>query len=413
MKNKIPRFDGIFTKKYTPLICILALLCFSIYSRTAWINKQQKEFSKISQDLRHHIETRISKDQKLSPEEIQNLLKSNNRIALFAWENQLEKKQIGFLNVKCFDLGASKIAEYYNQHTTGEVLGQIIQNPQEFSNAFLKIEQQPVFRNMNGLKVKAGHFTIGYLLPGFISKTPKSGSYYDGYYKGWIFFLFSNVMIYPFYLRRRKNKSKYSSIKTDRNHLDWLEKQLNTDGFEEDTTRDSEFEQKPGWTELFNQNDLKDWNVKGEWYVKEQCAIAFPWGSSLTTKYEIPFDKYEFEIEGQRMVGGEGFAVLFQSHGKQLVWMIGGWKNSRSEVIGHENTKTNDTLDKFRWYYIKIESDAEKIVGFLDGRKIWELPKNDIIESSLDLGFQRGFGIAVWASMARFQRIRIISTEES
>ena len=82
MKNKIPRFDGIFTKKYTPLICILALLCFSIYSRTAWINKQQKEFSKISQDLRHHIETRISKDQKLSPEEIQNLLKSNNRVTL-------------------------------------------------------------------------------------------------------------------------------------------------------------------------------------------------------------------------------------------------------------------------------------------------------------------------------------------
>ncbi|MEZ4845712.1 MAG: hypothetical protein R2877_01705 [Bdellovibrionota bacterium] len=110
----------------------------------------------------------------------------------------------------------------------------------------------------------------------------------------------------------------------------------------------------------------------------------------------------------------EGFAVLFfffQSQGKALTWMVGGWKNTRSEVIGYEHTKTNDVLDKFRWYYIKIESDAEKLVGFLDGRKIWEIQKKDLIDSGQDLGFQQGFGVAVWSSMARFQRIRIISIE--
>ncbi len=413
MKSGFRLFDGLFAKKITPLICILALIVLSFVARGAWIDHQQKEFAKITQHLKEYIEVAISKDQKVSTDQIQNILKSSPRIALFAWENQLEKRQIGFLNVKCFDLGASSVAEFYNQHTTGEVLQQIIQNPQEFSSPFLKIEEQPIYRNMSGLKVKAGQFTIGFLLPGYLPNTPKSGSYYDGYYKGWMIFLLSNMLFYPLYLRRRKKYSQLGDApKAEKDHLEWLEKQLNTDGFEEDTTRDSEFaHQKPGWTELFNQSDLKDWNVKGEWYAREQCAIGFPWGSSITTKYEIPFDKYEFEIEAMRMVVPEGFAVLFQSQGKQLVWMIGGWKNSRSEVIVYDHTKTTDNLDKFRWYYVKIESDTEKLVGFLDGRRVWEILKKDLVESNVDLGFQRGFGVAVWAAMARFQRIRIISTE--
>jgi hypothetical protein len=413
MISKPKQFEGLFAKKVTPLICILGLIGLSFFARYVWMNHQQKEFLKTTQHLLEYIETTISKDQKVFNSEIQNILKSNPRIALFAWDNHLEKREVGFLNVKSFDLGASRIADYYNQHTTDEVLQQIIQNPQEFSGAFLQIEEHPVFRNMSGQKVKAGQFTIGFILPGFLPQTPESGSYYDSYYKSWILFLVTNVVFYPLYLRRRKKYSKISNFpKMEKDRLEWLEKQLNTEGFEEDTARDSEFvQQKPGWTELFNQSDLKDWNVKGEWYTREQCAIGFPWGGSITTKYDIPFDRYEFEVEAMRMVGGEGFALLFQSQGKQLVWMVGGWKNTRSEVIGFENTKTNDVLDKFRWYYMKIESEAEKLVGFLDGRKIWEIQKKDLVESSVDLGFQRGFGVGVWASMARFQRIRIISTE--
>jgi hypothetical protein len=377
-----------------------------------WIRHHEIQFQKISAELNQYIENTVAKDQRLSLEQIQNMLKNNSRIAFFAWENQLENRQLGFLNVKCFDLGAASLAEFYNQHTTSEVLNEIIQNPQQFSSSYLRIQENPVYRTMSNQKVKTGQFTIGYLVPGYVVAAPKSGGYYDLFYKGWILFLVSNVLIYPVYLRRRKNKSfEPLTIPAEANQIEWLEKDLNIDGFEEDTTRDSEFSQKPGWTELFNQSDLKEWNVKGEWYAKDQAVIGFPWGGSITTKYEIPFDKYEFEVEAQRMVGGEGFAVLFQSQGKQLVWMIGGWKNTRSELIGNDSCKTNDVLDKFRWYYVKIESDEDKLVGFLDGRKVWELAKKDIVEPAQELGFQRGFGVAVWSSMARFQRIRIISTE--
>jgi hypothetical protein len=403
--------DGLFRKKFTPYVCILILVGLSFAFHFLWVHSQQRQFQEVNGRMRQYIETTIGKDQRVSSEEIQNILRTNARVALFVWENQLEKRQLGFLNVKCFDLGAFQLAAFYNQHTTAEVLEHIIQNPQEFSNPYLQIREEPVFRIMNNQKVKIGQYAIGYLLPGYLPITPKSGSYYDIFYKGWMVFLLSNMMIYPILRRRRKNSFLLDDSKRAKDHLEWLEQDLNAADFEEDTTRDSEFQSKPGWTELFNQSDLKDWNVKGEWYARDQAAIGFPWGGSITTKYEIPFEKYEFEVEGQRMVGGEGFSVLFQSQGKQLVWIIGGWKNSRSEVMGYEHTKTPDTLEKFRWYYVKIESDAEKLVGFLDGRKIWEILKKDVIEPTVDLGFQKGFGVGVWSSMARFQRIRMISTE--
>lgn len=412
MSKRAFGLNGIFRKKATPFVCIIALIIVTFFARMMWIQHHEKQFQQVTQQLTQYIETTVAKDQRLSIEEIQNMLKSNSRVAFFAWENQLEQRQLGFLNVKCFDLGASRLAEFYNQHTTSEVLGEIIQNPQQFSNSYLEVQENPIYRTMSNQKVKIGQYALGYLVPGYVAATPKSGGYYDMFYKGWMLFLVSNMLIYPVYLRRRKKFSDSSlAIPAEANQIEWLERDLNADGFEEDTTRDSEFSQKPGWTELFNQNDLKDWNIKGEWYAKDSAVIGFPWGGSIVTKYEIPFDKYEFEVEAQRMVGGEGFAVLFQCQGKPLIWMIGGWKNTRSEVIGYESCKTNDVLDKFRWYYVKIESDAEKLVGFLDGRKIWELQKKDVVEPTQDLGFQRGFGVGVWSSMARFQRIRIISTE--
>lgn len=404
-------FEGVFRKKATPLVCVIALIGCTFFARYQWIQHHEKQFQALSIKLTQYIETTVAKDQRLSIEEIQHILKGHARVAFFAWENQLEKRQLGFLNVKCFDLGASKLAEFYNQHTTSEVLDEIIQNGQQFSSTYLRIQENPVYRTMSNQKVKTGQFALGYLVPGYITSMPQSGGFYDMFYKGWMLFLLSNIMIYPVYLRRRKTKSFTLQGPPEKNNIEWLEKDLNLDGFEEDTTRDNDFSPKPGWTELFNQSDLKEWNVKGEWYARDHAVIGFPWGGSITTKYDIPFDQYEYEVEAQRMVGGEGFAVLFQCQGKQLIWMIGGWNNTRSEVIGYESCKTNDTLDKFRWYYVKIESDAEKVVGFLDGRKIWELAKKNIVEPTQDLGFQRGFGVGVWASMARFQRIRIISTE--
>ena len=165
------------------------------------------------------------------------------------------------------------------------------------------------------------------------------------------------------------------------------------------------------WTDLFNGSDIKDWNLRGEWYVKDECVVGFPWGSSIVTQYDLPYDKYEFEVEAQRMTGSEGFAILFRNGEQQYVWMIGGWKNTRSEVIGFPSTVTKDTLQPSQWYLVKIESNEKNLTGYLDGKKIWELSKDEAPSNPKGLSFQDGFGVGIWSSMARFQRIRIVSTD--
>lgn len=396
-------------RKFTPLYFVIFLILVTVSLRIFWIKRHENQFSAQTEQMVRQIESAISNQKNISEANIQSMLKLNPRIAFFVYYNQLEKKQTGYINEAYSATHMPELVAFRGKNSKENTLQKIIEAPHEFKNSYLHMEESPIYQTMKTTKVKVGQVVIAYCLPGYMPNVPKSGAYYDMFYKGWMLFLATNVMIYPLYLRRRKKVAQVAESISTKDQLEWLEQKLD-DGMDDDTARDS-FVPKTGWTELFNQSDLKDWHVKGEWYVKEHLAIGFPWGSSIVTQYEIPFEKYEYEVEGCRMTGYEGFVVLFRSHGVQLAWVLGGWKNTRSEVVGYPSTTTTDKLEKFHWYYIKIEADGEKLVGFLDGRKAWEILKKDLQPTSQDLNFQNGFGVGVWSSMSRFQRIRIVSTE--
>ncbi|MEZ4845713.1 MAG: hypothetical protein R2877_01710 [Bdellovibrionota bacterium] len=150
------------------------------------------------------------------------------------------KQAAGFLECENVFDSAAKLAEFYRQHTTSEVLGEIIRNSQQFSNSYLRIQENPIYRTMSGQKVKIGQFSLGYLVPVISLPFPKSGGITTCFTKVGCFLL-SNVLIYPMYLRRRKNKS-FEFSTPEKNHLEWLERDLNADGFEEDTTGTANFQ---------------------------------------------------------------------------------------------------------------------------------------------------------------------------
>jgi hypothetical protein len=400
----------IIKSKYTPVFIFVFLILATVGVRYLWIKNNQEKFEVLNTQIQQYVEQTITRQQKISDRDLQGMIQNNPRIVYLVYQNQLDHDEKGFLNVKSFDLGAQKLGQYYNQHVTTDVLQKVIQDPEEFSGDYVRSFEKPVHQMMNGQTVKVGKISVAYLMPGYSIAYPGAGSYFDYFYKIWLAFLSINALAYPLYLKRRRKKSSTAASISEKDHLEWLEQDLVGHEIDEDTTRNDSVH-KGGWIDLFNQADLNEWNVKGGWYVRDQMAIGFPWGSSITTQYEIPFEKYDFEVESQRMTGSDGFMVLFKYNGKPLTWVIGGWRNSRSEVAGYTSTATPDVLEKFRWYYVKIEADQEKIVGFLDGRKIWELQKKDVDHPSPDVGFQDGYGVGVWGSMARFQRIRIVSTE--
>lgn len=388
------------------------LIAVTILVRTVFVYSQKKTYVKIANQIQGSIEKTITTQRKISEGQIEPFLKSNPRIAFFVYENVLDNQKLGFINTRSFDEGLKELGMFYNGNTQAETFKKTLVNPDEFKNEYLHLEKREIFQTMNDQRVKVGIMTTAFFIPGYVEHIPQSGAFYNLFYKAWILFLVSNIMIFPFVMRKKKPKQQpVVAVKEEKkDQLEWLENKLDFDELDEDTSTDQNVA-RSGWIELFNGHDLADWSVKGEWYVKDQVIIGFPWGGSIITKYDLSFEKYELEIEAQKTVGNDGFIVLFKSRNTQLVWVLGGWRNTRSEVIGYPSTVTNDQIGKARWYYVKIESDEEKLIGYLDGRKVWEILKKDLQPLKENLGFLEGTGVAVWNSLTRFQRVRVVSTE--
>jgi hypothetical protein len=183
------------------------------------------------------------------------------------------------------------------------------------------------------------------------------------------------------------------------------------DGNEEDDTAVDDIP-KQIWLRLLDQANTNEWHTKGNLYVRETQkgihAVLFPWGTSMVTQREMLFSTYLFEAEARVMSGQEGFVVLFQVNNHDLIWVLGGWKNTRCEVVGYDSTKTTHTIEPRKWHHVRVEKDHEEVIGYMDGRTAWRLSLSDITKSSEDLGFLKGLGVGVWSTSTKFRNIRIL-----
>ncbi|MCB1197417.1 MAG: hypothetical protein KDK51_03520, partial [Deltaproteobacteria bacterium] len=166
------------------------------------------------------------------------------------------------------------------------------------------------------------------------------------------------------------------------------------------------------WIQLLDQPDLKDWESQGAFYVREDKnglhAIGSPWASSIITRKEVLFSEFIFEAEGRVMTGNEGFALLFCVGKKYLTWILGGWENTQSIVLGYDATKTFHQIHPKKWYHIRIELEDNEVIGYIDGRTAWTLPRHEVVKDSPETGFQRGLGVGVFKTTTKFRNIRVL-----
>jgi len=166
------------------------------------------------------------------------------------------------------------------------------------------------------------------------------------------------------------------------------------------------------WIRLLDEPDLKDWDTKGDFYVREDRkglhAVGFPWASSIITRKEVLFPEFVFEVEARVLAGDEGFCMLFQVGGHSLTWILGGWNNSHSVVLDYDATKTEHQILKKKWYHVRVELEDDELTGYIEGRTAWKLPKADITKDSQDVGFQKGLGVGVYKTTTKFRNVRIL-----
>lgn len=382
----------------------------------------------VIQNIKRGIDNTVLEDKDL--EYIKSQLQENNDTVFFIMFDPLGKRGVGYVNLEVEERGGQYIKEM------------IVERGMQYTFDALKTMQAPphdLVKQIDDYWIETSlQVKYGYLNPMKSHPRPKLLKTAQNTMLGWyglglIMFLFHMLVNMPAAsaktnvvqeevlsdsLEEEKENIKYlqdraqaASEKEEDADEEMIFEESDTDEEGEDVTNVDDIPSQV-WIRLLEEPDLKDWEVKGNFYVRKDkkgiYAIGFPWGSSIVTRKELHFDEFIFEAEGRILSGNEGFIVLFPIGEHQLVWVLGGWSNNRSEVLGYDATRTFHQIHQRKWYHIRVELEEEEITGYIDGRTAWTLKLDQITQSSPDVDMQKGLGVGVWKTTTKFRNIRVL-----
>jgi alpha-L-arabinofuranosidase len=83
---------------------------------------------------------------------------------------------------------------------------------------------------------------------------------------------------------------------------------------------------------------------------------------------------YDLTLKARKLSGQEGFLVLFETPGidSPVWWNIGGWRNTEHGLQGEglPERRVRGSIETGRWYDIRIESRANSVKAYLDGKLV-------------------------------------------
>ena len=137
--------------------------------------------------------------------------------------------------------------------------------------------------------------------------------------------------------------------------------------------------------------------------------------SGVTWSGAFPRDDYEVELEARRVEGGDFFCGLTFPVGKDpCSFIVGGWgggvvglSSIDGEDAANNGTTTVQEFKTGRWYGVRVRVTPERIVCFLDGRKVVDQPRDGHMISIRDsVAPSKPLGIATYATVGELRNIR-------
>jgi hypothetical protein len=169
-------------------------------------------------------------------------------------------------------------------------------------------------------------------------------------------------------------------------------------------TEDLEYEQ---WVDLLSEDANADWDKRGLWYAISDFVMANPWQASLVRK-DIVFRDYVYRVKAKKLVGSDGWVVLFSADGRFYVWVLGGWHNTRCELAGHDETRTNYSIEANRWYDLTVEVLPDYVKGYVNGDKVWDVQRSKLKDIDYSKDFLGGIGVGCWNTVVKFKDMFVL-----
>jgi hypothetical protein len=189
----------------------------------------------------------------------------------------------------------------------------------------------------------------------------------------------------------------------------------------------TENEPIPGWTLLFNGENLDGWEItqfgtQGTIQVSEgNLIIGMGDGcSGVTYTGDFPGMNYEISLDAKKVSGNDFFCgMTFPVDSSYCSLIVGGWGGPvvGLSTIDKEDGSNNETttLKKFEkdtWYNIRLKVTPEKIEAWIDDEKLIDF-ETDGHEISIrpEVSLSRPFGICTWITTAHLRNVRIKKIE--
>jgi arylsulfatase A-like enzyme len=164
----------------------------------------------------------------------------------------------------------------------------------------------------------------------------------------------------------------------------------------------------PSQAELQNQKEIKNkinWAVgSGKWQLKDDLLIQTSRESGCYIfAHETDWTNYTYEVKARKTGRDEGFLVLFRMNNGQFYQLnIGGWENTQHAFqFGEKNYFLKGSIEKDRWYSIKVILKDTTIKCYLDQQKLF-----DVVDKTHSKG---GIGLGSWVTMVEYKNILVKS----
>jgi len=390
-------------------LSLIFLILLSGALRWAWIERWSRLTETEARNIGEEIGTNLTKEMPPNESRYQKLLFSNPDLAYVVVADFRSGYRSGAINAASLQKGASNIEYFRTTHGDSSTLAHLIRPGRGFPGEYVDVFSVSVEPSHDSTdRTPIGMIKVAYIVPGF--------PFGRGFVDLWAivssaFALVAFGWSLAILLRQPRRRDSYRKSEKDvsSKHAKAIHSMEDLEWLDEPTERIERREVDDTgelWRILFNGSNLDGLTPVGAWYVNEGDLIGHPWAGSVVTSRSIRDRSYVFWLSFRKMAGPDGCAVLFSCGAHHLVWIVAGWGNTRSEVIGYPSTQKEHSIARQRWYDLEIRVDEDRVCGFISGRKAWELERTKIQHSSPETGFQHGVGVGVWNTLARFRNLR-------
>ena len=373
--------------------------------------RTEQTAKEVAETVARYLKDGLSLDQQA----LQEIFRSQPQLGYIIIDDWMNGLRTGHVNQRVIHDAPETIKQNMRSGDFDEVAGYLIQEGKGGASIGFEVLQVELRDELEPAAEPKAVVKMGYLVPGYLEMYRAIGVAQGALLLFVLIFLVS--LFRSVRSKDAGDKAKVQVVESDvdseqREEVDLFESAMSSEPTEVVAVGQAEDLDYEQWIDLLSEDANADWDKRGSWYAISDFVMANPWQASLVRK-DINYRDYIYRVKAKKLVGSDGFVVLFPADGRFFVWVLGGWNNTRTELAGHSQTSVNHSVEPNRWYDLTVEILHDGVKGYINGDKTWEIPRSKLKEIDYSKDFLGGLGVGTWNTVVKFKDLFVLDKSDS